>query len=217
MAQKKSSRPRQRKQPARPSISFSLPKRKQPDFKPDKQGTTWFKTLKVTRAQWDSLFKWGGFALLLIVLLVIQDVFLSQIRVFGATTDLVAAAILLITVTAGISSGSLFVLIASALFYFSGSAPGPYAVATLSVLGIGACMFRQLYWHRNRSSIVLCAGLALMLYELSTYGICLFNGLTYWGRISAFMVKGLLSWAVMLPMYPLIHAIGQIGGNTWKE
>lgn len=217
MAQQQNSRPRRKQQPAKPAQTLSFFKRKQPEFKPDKQGTTWVKTLKITRAQWDTLFKWGGFALLLILLLVIQDVFLSQVRIFGATTDLVAAAILLITVTAGINDGSLFVLIASLLFYFSGSAPGPYAVATLSVLGIGACMFRQLYWHRSRGSIVLSAGLALMLYELSTYGICLFNGLTYWGRIDAFVVKGLLSWVVMVPLYPLINAIGQIGGNTWKE
>ena len=217
MAQQRNSRPRQRRQPARPAITFSLPKKREPEFKPDKQGTTWFKTLSVTQSQRDTWMKWGSVVLVLILLLVIQDVLMSQIRIFGATTDLVAAAILLITVMEGVQSGSMFALIASTLFYFSGSAPGPYAVALLTVLGIGACMFRQLYWHRSRGSIVLCAGLALMLYEILTYGISIFNGLTYWGRIPVFVVKGLLSWAVMLPLYPLIHAIGQIGGNTWKE
>jgi hypothetical protein len=171
----------------------------------------------VTQSQRDKALKWGLVVALLLFLLVLQDVIMSQVRIFGTTTDLVASAILLITVMEGIQSGSMFVLIASTLFYFSGSAPGPYAVALLTVLGIGACMFRQLYWHRNRGSIVLCAGIALMLYEIMTYGICIFNGLTYWGRIHVFVTKGLLSWAVMLPLYPLIHAIGQIGGNTWKE
>lgn len=217
MAQQKRSRPRQSKKRTQPAKTFSLPKRKQVEFKPDKQGTKWVKTLHVTQAQRDTLLKWGSIILLLILLSVIQDVLMSQVRIFGTTTDLVAAAILLITVMEGVQSGSLFALIASALFYFSGSAPGPYAVALLTVLGIGACMFRQLYWHRNSSSIVLCAGLALLLYELITYGIGIFNGLTYWGRILPFLFKGLLSWAVMIPLYPLIHAIGQIGGNEWKE
>lgn len=217
MAQQRNSRSRQRRQPAKPAKTFSFPKRKQPEFKPDKQGTTWFKTLNVTQSQRDKALKWGLVVALLLFLLVLQDVIMSQVRIFGTTTDLVASAILLITVMEGIQSGSMFVLIASTLFYFSGSAPGPYAVALLTVLGIGACMFRQLYWHRNRGSIVLCAGIALMLYEIMTYGICIFNGLTYWGRIHVFVTKGLLSWAVMLPLYPLIHAIGQIGGNTWKE
>jgi hypothetical protein len=142
---------------------------------------------------------------------------MSQVHFFGGTTDLVVCVILLITVIEGIEVGSLFVLVASCFYYFSGSSPGPLTVGILTFLGIGACIFRQLYWHRNRGSIVLCAGIALMLYEIMTYGICIFNGLTYWGRIHVFVTKGLLSWAVMLPLYPLIHAIGQIGGNTWKE
>ena len=64
---------------------------------------------------------------------------------------------------------------------------------------------------------MLCAGVALMIYELAVFGIGLFTGLTYWSRFFVFLNAGLLSWAVMLPLYPLIHAIGQIGGNTWKE
>jgi hypothetical protein len=30
-------------------------------------------------------------------------------------------------------------------------------------------------------------------------------------------MTGLISWAVMLPLYPLFYNIGKIGGNTWKE
>ena len=155
--------------------------------------------------------------LLCLLLSVIQDVMMSRFSIFGITTDLMPMVILLITVTEGISNGSLFVLVASLMYYFSGSSPGPYSVAILTVLGIGACMFRQLYWHRNRGSIVLCAGLALMLYEIITYGLGIFLGLTYWGRIGIFVFTGLLSWLIMIPMYKLINAIGTIGGNTWKE
>ena len=52
---------------------------------------------------------------------------------------------------------------------------------------------------------------------LCTYGIALFMGLTYWGRIFHFLITGALSWAFMLALYPLIHKLGMIGGNTWKE
>ena len=142
---------------------------------------------------------------------------MSRIPIFGITTDLMASIILLITVIEGVQTGSMFALIASSLYYFSGSSPGPYTVALLTVLGILACIFRQLYWHRNLSSIVLCAGIALMLYEVITFGFGIFNGITYWGRIYAFVSTGLLSWLLMIPLYPLINVIGQIGGNTWKE
>lgn len=220
MAQRKQSRPtrsRKTSRSAKPAKTFSLPKRKQPDFRPDRQGTDFFKQLHVTQLQRYTLLKWCSYILLLILLLVIQDVIMSKVTIFGITTDLMACTILLITVMEGTDSGSLFVLLASLLYYFSGSAPGPYSVALLSVLGIGASMFRQLYWHRNLSSIVLCAGVALMLYELITYGLGIFLGLTYWGRIGTFVGTGLISWLIMLPLYPLINAIGQIGGNTWKE
>ena len=217
MAQRKKTRSSRPVKNAPPKKRPSLFQPRKAEFRPDKQKKEWSKTFHITHAQRDTFLKWGSIVLLCMLMLVIQDVLMSRTSIFGTTTDLVPMVILLITVTEGISNGSLFVLIASLLYYFSGSAPGPYAVATLTVLGIGACMFRQLYWHRNRSSIVLCAGIALMIYELSTYGIGIFTGLTYWGRIGVFAGSGLLSWLLMIPMYKLVNAIGPIGGNTWKE
>ena len=217
MAQRKQTRSPRRTRKAPPKKRLSLFRPKQAEFRPDRQKKEWSKQFHITHVQRDTFLKWGCLILLCILLSVIQDVMMSRATIFGTTTDLMPAVILLITVTEGISNGSLFVLIASLLYYFSGSAPGPYAVATLTVLGIGACMFRQLYWHRNRGSIVLCAGIALMIYEVSTCCIGIFTGLTYWGRISVFVGSGLLSWLLMIPLYNLINAIGTIGGNTWKE
>ena len=142
---------------------------------------------------------------------------MSRISIFGASTDLPVAAMLLITVLEGTETGSVFILIASTIYYFSGSAPGPYAVALLTVLGICASLFRQVYWHRSRGSILLCAGLAVMVYEIAVFGFSIFSGLTYWGRFPRFVVTGALSWAVMLLLYPLTLKLGQIGGHTWKE
>ncbi|MBR4990734.1 MAG: hypothetical protein IKY96_06180 [Oscillospiraceae bacterium] len=187
------------------------------EFKPDTQESGLLKMLHLTQVQRDKLLKWGLYIALVVVLSMIQDVIMSQITIFGATTDLAVCAILLITVIEGIDSGSLFVLIASCLFYFSGSSPGPMSVGLMTVLGIGACLFRQMYWHRNRGSIVLCAGLALMLYELGNFVVGISTGLTRWDRMGMFITTGLLSIAVMIPLYSLINRIGQIGGNTWKE
>lgn len=216
-------RPRQRENLRRRSPkkqSFSLAflfRRKEAEFKPDAQSRGFLKKLYLTGAQRSTYLKWGGYALVIILLLTIQDVIMSRIHIFGGTTDLAVCAILLITVIEGVENGSLFVLIASCLFYFSGSAPGPVSIAMLSLLGISACMFRQMYWHRSRGSIVLCAGLALMLYELGTYVTGVMEGLTRWDRISNFAVTGLISWVIMIPLYKLINKIGLIGGNSWKE
>ena len=191
--------------------------RPKPDFRPDAEEFNVAKFLYLTQVQRDRLMKWGLYIALILGFTVVQDIIMSQIHIFGGTTDLVACIILLITVIEGIEVGSLFVLFSSCYYYFSGSSPGPWAIGILTFLGIGACIFRQLYWHRNQGSIVLCAGTALMLYELITFGVGVFMELTHWGRLNSFLVTGGLSVAVMIPLYTLINAIGQIGGNTWKE
>ena len=191
--------------------------RKDVEFKPDNEDPGIWKVLHVTYQQRMDLLRWGLYIGVIMLLMMIQDVIMSQVTIFGATTDLAVCVILLITVIEGTSVGSLFVLIASTLYFFSGSSPGPYVIGFLTVYGIGACMFRQIYWHRSQGSIVLCAGIALMLYEISVFGAGIFMGLTRWDRIGIFLITGGLSCVVMVPLYNLIHAIGQIGGHTWKE
>ena len=218
-------RPRRSSQPRRRPVkkqSFSqvfanLFRRKELEFKPDAQKKGFLNKFHLTQVQRDTYLKWGGYALVILLLLIIQDVIMSRISIFGGTTDLAVCAILLITVMEGTESGSLFVLIASCLYYFSGSAPAPTTIALMSLLGIGASIFRQRNLHRSRGAIVLCAGLALMLYELGTYIFGVAEGLTRWDRISNFAVTGAISWFIMIPLYKLINKIGLIGGNTWKE
>ena len=142
---------------------------------------------------------------------------MSRAHIFGATTDLVVCAVFLITVIEGTDAGSLFVLIAALFYFFSGSSPGAFSVALLSILGIGAALFRQAFWHRNGRSIILCAGCAVMAYELSVFTAGLFLELTHFGRLGVFLLTGLLSWILLLPLYPLIDRIGRIGGTEWKE
>ena len=210
---------RRRRSPAKkkPAFDFSALFPKAPDFKPDAEGTGLLKLLHLTRLQRLTYLKWLLYLAVLVVMGVVQDVIMSRVSLFGGTTDLAVCVILLITVMEGTEVGSLFVLIASALYYFSGSSPGPYCVMILTFTGIGACMVRQMFYHRSRGSIVLCTGLALMVYELAIFGVALFMELTRWGRMGVFLATGLLSWVMLLPLYSLLNRIGQIGGNTWKE
>lgn len=206
-----------RRTPRESIFSRLLRLRPKADFRPDAQEHPILKMLHLTQVQRDTLMKWGLYVLLLVGLSMLQDVIMSRVTLFGATTDLAVCAILLITVMEGVDTGTLFVLIAACLYYFSGSAPGPSSVGLLVFLGVGACLFRQMYWHRNRGSIVLCAGLAMLLYELGVFAVGVFTGLTRWDRVMVFVTTAALSIAVMLPLYSLINVIGQIGGNTWKE
>ena len=192
-------------------------RRKDPEFKPDPRSATLFKTLRLTRLQQLRLLKWGLYTLLIVLALVVQDVLLSQVRLLGATTDLAVCVILLIAVIEGTEVGSLFLLIASTLYFFSGTAPGAYSIGLITFFGVAAVIFRQMYWNRSRSSMVLCAGAAQMAYELGLYAVGLFMGLTRWDRLGSFVLTGVYSVLIMIPLYPLICKIGLIGGNTWKE
>ena len=194
-----------------------MARRRKYEFKPDPKGTNLLKPLHLTKQQRLLYLKWALYAVLCIFLLVVQDVIMSRVRLSGATTDLAVCGILLISILAGAESGGMFALIASCFYWFSGSAPGPYVIAVITFLTVAATLFRQAYWHRGFGSTMLCAGLAMMLYEIILFLTGIFIGRTMWSRFGVFVLTGVLSLAVMVALYPLVKAIGKIGGETWKE
>ena len=218
MAEKKKRRPARRaKTRSLTELFRGNSRKKRNEFRPDPTTSTWLKTRRLTRLQKLRLLKWVLYALIVILCLVIQDVIMSQLRLFGATTDLAVGAILLITVIEGTDVGSLFVLIASMLYWFSGSAPTPVCIALLTAFGIGSTMFRQMFWHRSRGTLTLCACLALTAYELGLFVTGVMQGLTYFGRLPSFLLTSAYTCLVMIPLYTLVNKTGLIGGNTWKE
>ena len=187
------------------------------DFKPDVQRATWSKTARLTRQQQLRLTKWLLYVFVVFMAVVLQDVVMSQISLLGATTDLPVCAIVLITVIEGTEIGSLFVLIASTIYYFSGNAPSAFCIGLMTILGIGTTLFRQMFWHRSKGSIILCASIAVTGYELGLFIVGVTTQLTHWGRLPSFVLTAFYSCLVLIPLYSLIYKIGLIGGNTWKE
>jgi len=187
------------------------------EFKPDVNTSTWAKTRRMTLQQRLRLTKWVLYVLTMVVALVLQDVIMSQVSIFGATTDLAVCVILMITVIEGTEVGSLFVLLASLFYYFSGSAPTAVCVALLTFWGVGTTMLRQMYWHRSRGSITIFTGIAVMGYEMSLFVTGWLQELTPLSRANSFLLTGAYSFLALIPLYPLICKIGLIGGNTWKE
>lgn len=187
------------------------------EFRPDKIQASFLKTLYLTQYQRRILAKWSLFALVCVVALVLQDVIMARVSILGANTDLVPCAILLISVAIGSEEGGIFALVAAMIYYFAGTAPGPYAVALLPIYGLAGGLFRENFWRRGMASDVLCAGIAMMAYEISVFGLGLFSELTNWYRWHVFLITGILSILVMLPLYPLVSKIHAIGGETWKE
>ena len=187
------------------------------DFRPDKNHSGALSKLYITKKQRRALLKWLLMALVLISLSVVQDVILSRVRLFGAATDLVPAAILTVCIMLDPEVGSVFVLVASSLYWFSGSAPGPYVIVVMTVLGVVIGILRQSFLRYGFLTVMLCAAAAVMLYELTVFGIGFFLGFTTLSRLGSFCLSGALSLAVMPLLYPVFAAIRKMGGETWTE
>ncbi len=187
------------------------------EFRPDKPRSTWLSRLYLTQKQRRSLLKWCLYGGVLLVLSVLQDVIFSRLRLFGAATELVPCAIFMICILEGTQSGSSFALLAGLLYWFSGTAPGGYAMVLIVALGILASMFRQSYLQTGFSAAIVCTAGAMLLYELGIFAFGLALGLTVWSRIGGFCLTAGLTLLAAPILYPIVLSIEAIGGETWKE
>lgn len=190
---------------------------KKHEFRPDKPYSGFFNKLYLTQTQRKAILKWVLYALVLLVLSLLQDVILCNMRILGATTDLVPCGIFLICLLEGVERGSIFSLIAAMLYVFSGSAPGTISLVLITAVSVGVCLFRQSYLQKGFSTAWFCTGAALIIYEMAVFVINLFLGVTLLPRIVGFGITAGLSILVAPVLYPVVLAISAIGGESWKE
>ena len=126
------------------------------EFQPDKPHSNWLNKLQLTKQQQKLALKWCLYALLLIVLSVLQDVVLCRMRFFGGTTDLVPCGIFIICILEGSHKGCVFALVASYLYALSGTAPGPQVMVLITAIAVVAAIFRQAYLHLAFPMNYLC-------------------------------------------------------------
>lgn len=187
------------------------------EFKSDKPHSGFWGKLYLTQKQRKEILKWSLYGALLLALSLLQDVVLCRLDLFGATTELVPVGIFLICILEGAESGSIFALVSSLLYLFSGTAAGPYSMVLITVLAVGVTIFRQAYLQKGLAAAILCAGVAMLAYELLQFVMGLFLGLTIPTRIVGFLITAGLSIIAIPILYPIALSIGTIGGETWKE
>lgn len=187
------------------------------EFRPDVQENMFLKSLHFTYQQRINLLRWVLLSVVCMTCLVLQDCVFSRLRLAGATTDLGVAAIILVAVMEGSEVGGIFALIASILYFYSGSAPGAYSVALIVFPSILCALFRQKFWRRGTGSNLLCSAIAMFVYEMGLYIVASFMGLTRWDRGMYFLRTAVYSIALMIPLYQLIYRIGLMGDHVWKD
>ena len=191
--------------------------RKKIEFRPDPTGHNWADKLKLTPLQRKSLLKWVLYSAVCVAGLVLQDSMLARLRLFGGCFDVTPALIVLICVLEGSENGSLFALVASMVYAFSGTGQGYYCIAMLTLAAVLATIFRQAYLRRGAASDLICVGGAMILYEMGVFTAGVLLGLTYRGRWGVFFMTAVVSTLVAGAAYALLKYIGTIGGNAWKE
>ena len=187
------------------------------EFKPDKPRSGILSKLFLTQKQRRSVLKWVLYALVLLLLSVLQDVLFCRFRLFGATTELVPCGIFLICLAEGLERGSIFSLCAACLYLFSGSAAGNYSIVLITGLCIAVTFFRQSYLRKGFSAAMLCCIIAMLVYELAVFFLGLFFSMTTFDRIGSFCLTAIMTLFFAPLLYPLINTISTIGGEAWKE
>ena len=191
--------------------------RKKIEFRPDPTGHNWADKLRLTPLQRKSVLKWMLYSAVCVAGLVLQDSMLARLRLFGGCFDVTPALIVLICVLEGSENGSLFALLASMVYVFSGTGQGHYCIAMLTLAAVLATAFRQSYLRRGAGSDLLCVGGAMVLYEMAVFTAGVVQGLTYRGRWGVFLMTAIISTLTAGAVYALLKYIGNIGGNAWKE
>lgn len=190
---------------------------KRKDFRPDPEGSGDFGKLLLTQQQRRRLTRWSLYAAVCLLGLLVQDVLMCRVELLGAVTDLVPCLIIMVCTMQDAQTGSVFVLVASCLYVFSGSAPGPYAIPLLVAVAIFLVIFRQSYLQQGFMTILLCTAAGMIVYEMCIFCVGLFLKLTTADHAAVFFKTALLSLAAVPLAYPVLLSIGKIGGDTWKE
>ena len=191
--------------------------RKKIAFRPDPTGHNWADKLRLTPLQRKSVLKWMLYRAVCVAGLVLQDSMLARLRLFGGCFDVTPALIVLICVLEGSENGSLFALLASMVYVFSGTGQGHYCIAMLTLAAVRATAFRQSYLRRGAGSDLICVGGAMVLNEMAVFTAGVVQGLTYRGRWGVFLMTAIISTLAAGAVYALLKYIGTIGGNAWKE
>ena len=187
------------------------------EFSPDREGTGQLNKLWPTPKQQLRALRWILFSAVCLVGLLAQDVLLYRINVLGGCTDVVPCLILMVAVLQGAESGSVFALIMSVLYFFSGSSPGFHVIPMLTVVTVFVVIFRQAFLRQGFFTLLMCTVMGMVLYELGMFAVSLFLKLTVADRVGAALATAVITVAAVPVAYPVMMAIGRLGGETWKE
>lgn len=181
------------------------------------EGTTLAGKLFITPMQRMTILRWTLCALIFFGVLVFQNVIFSRITVFGCVINFIPAAILLISLTTNIEGGCVFALCASLFWSFSGAVLGSVSIFLLTAEAVFLGALRKSCFPKNLTSIMLCCFIGLVVHEAARFFLALFLGYTPWTFWYQVFVTTFFSFLICPVLYPLIRAVGRVGGSQWND
>ncbi len=162
------------------------------------------------------VLRWALNALLVLAAFLVQSVCFGRNGIGGATVSLFPVAAVAVALCSGAEQGSLFCLIAGALYALTGADMGPVTLVAMTLVGAlagGAC---QIFFRRHLVPALLFAALVLILSDGVIYLLKLYFGSARLSQLFTSLLPGMgISLCSMLLAFPLSYRISRIGGETY--
>ena len=90
-------------------------------------------------------------------------------------------------------------------------------IPMLTAVTVFVVIFRQAFLRQGFFTLLFCAAMGMLLYEMGMFAVSLFLKLTVAARAGAAIATALITVAAVPVAYPVMMSIGKLGGETWKE
>lgn len=169
--------------------------------------------LYLTKQQRRLLLKWALYALLFLLTLLLQEVVLCRLPVFGARFHLLPGLIVCVCLAEGAEGGGVFALCATLFWALAGADLGFVSIAVLTFCGVGsALLLDHLLVNRLPTCCLCCLG-ALLLHDTVIFLLHLFLGSAALLQFVTVVLPGVVISTVPCPLfYTLTRKISRIGG-----
>lgn len=181
------------------------------------EGTTLAGKLYLTPRQRSAILKWFLYAVVFLLLIVLQDVIFSRIKIAGGTPCVPPMFILLVGLAEGPNQGGIFALCAGSFYAMSGVSMGSASLLLLTVAVVLLGAVRMAYLHDGFWPLMACCALGLLIHDSGIFIAGAFLKLTTLNRWGSFLAGWLLACLSVPALYPLVKVIGRIGAEIWKE
>ena len=168
--------------------------------------------LYITPRQWLHILRWTLYALLFLLVMMIQTADLGNRTVFGAHLHLIPVVIVCVCLREGPERGGLFALLASLFWCLSGAEMGSLSLAVLTVVSVLASVLCRALL-ANRFVPCLLAVLATLFIEQSLIFLyhLFFDGIEPLLYLQRSLPCILVSTLAQPPIYFLVKRISTIG------